>query len=69
MNQHLTNYSQRGYFIYNAPDGNQRMKAGWFHIEGTRIVMRKIGGRNSYSICSLFDPFVFTADAKAKWNI
>jgi hypothetical protein len=69
MTPTLTNYSQRGYLIYNGPDGYQKMKAGWFHIEGTYIVMRKISGRNTYSVLSIFDPFVFTADAKAKWNI
>jgi hypothetical protein len=64
----LTNYPQRGYLIYTSPDGTRRLKAGWFHIEGTHIVRRKIGGRNTCSVLSIFDPFVFDADNKAKWS-
>lgn len=53
MSQTLDHYPRRGYIYYMAPNGTQRKQAGWFHLEGNTVAMRKIRGRNTFQFCQL----------------
>jgi hypothetical protein len=47
----LTNHAQRGTLTYMKPDYSFRTIEGWFYLNGSTVVMRKIGGRNESALC------------------
>ena len=56
----LTNYEQRGKLTYVKPDGMQfRDSEGWFYIDGSTVVKRKVGGRNRFAFCSVKSVYDF----------
>lgn len=44
-------YEQRGTLAYSMR-GMVCYAQGWFYLNGNQVVMRKVGGRNRFMICS-----------------
>ena len=65
----LTNYEQRGTLTYVKPDGvNLKDSEGWFYIQGSTVVKRKIGGRNLFAFCSVKSVYDFIPHEARKEN-
>ena len=47
----LTYFAQRGTLTYQNHDFTFTTIEGWFHLQGDTVVMRKIRGRNQFSLC------------------
>jgi hypothetical protein len=69
MGTELTYYEQRGKLTYMKPDGLQfRDSEGWFHVEGSTVVKRKIRGRNRFAFCSVASVYDFIPYKKETAN-
>jgi hypothetical protein len=56
----LTNAQQRGTLCYMKSDYTYKTVEGWFFInDNYTVVMRKIGGRNRFSICTTYQVYDF----------
>jgi hypothetical protein len=56
----LTNAQQRGTLCYMKSDYTYKTVEGWFFInDNYTVVMRKIGGRNRFSVCTTYQVLDF----------
>ena len=56
----LTNAEQRGTLCYMKSDYTYKTVEGWFFInDNYTVVMRKIGGRNRFSLCTTHQVYYF----------
>jgi hypothetical protein len=63
-NQILNYIEQRGTITYMKPDYSFRTVEGWFALEGSTVVMRKVGGRNRSAFCAIDTVHDFVAHQK-----
>lgn len=69
MATELSNYEQRGKITYMKPDGLQfRASEGWFYVDGSTVVKRKIRGRNRFAFCSVASVYDFIPYQKEASN-
>lgn len=47
----LLNHEQRGTLAYSMC-GMVCYAQGWFYLNGSQVVMRKVGGRNRFNLCA-----------------
>lgn len=59
-NNTITHFEQRGTLTYMKPDFTFRTIDGWFYLNGSTVVMRKVRGRNHFNLCSEESVYQFT---------
>ena len=56
----ITNFEQRGTLTYIKSDYTYKSVQGWFFTNDNKtVVMRKIGGRNRFSVCTTDQVYIF----------
>lgn len=60
----LTHFEQRGTLTYMKHDYTFKTVEGWFYLNGSTVVMRKVRGRNRFQFCNEQDVFDFKPQGK-----
>ena len=64
MTTTLTNHAQRGTLTYIKPDYTFKTVDGWFYLNGSTVIMRKVRGRNNFCFCEMQKVYDFTLHAE-----